>query len=155
MLLLKLALNFQDLIEKSQTVLKIQSKCRLNFQEIEYFHQVECSLSVLLKPLFGTSFGKRVPPVVTPPKNYWVVNIIYKAANLVDFQQKMVWMFYYLEKKIKKSLSIRKKSSVWEQHLWPEIYDLTNAKAQKWNILFQIFQEVQIYENIFRTNCNV
>ena len=35
MLLLKLALNFQDLIEKSQTVLKIQSKCRLNFRFIK------------------------------------------------------------------------------------------------------------------------
>ena len=43
MLLLKLGSDLPNLVKKFQSVLKISTKCRLNFHEVEYFHEVECT----------------------------------------------------------------------------------------------------------------
>ena len=43
MFLLKLGSELQNLIKKIQSVLKIKTKCRLHFQEVEYFQEVECT----------------------------------------------------------------------------------------------------------------
>ena len=43
MFLLKLGSELQYLIKKFQPVLKIKTKYRPHFHEVEYFHEVECT----------------------------------------------------------------------------------------------------------------
>ena len=44
MLLLKLGLKMPNLTKKIQFFLKIWTKFRLNSHEVEYFHDMECSI---------------------------------------------------------------------------------------------------------------
>ena len=41
MLLLKLGSELPNLVKKFLSVLKIWTKCKLNFHEVEYFHEAE------------------------------------------------------------------------------------------------------------------
>ena len=45
MFLLKLGSELQNLIKNFQSALKISTKCRLHFHEVEYFRKVECTFS--------------------------------------------------------------------------------------------------------------
>ena len=43
MLLLKLGSELQNLVKKLQPAIKILTKYKLHFHEVEYFHEVECT----------------------------------------------------------------------------------------------------------------
>ena len=64
MLLLKLGSVLPNLVKNFQSALKIWTKFRLNFHEVEYFHEVECIWGCVMRCQFfregGTQriFGK-------------------------------------------------------------------------------------------------
>ena len=52
MLLLKLGSVLPNLVKNFQSALKIWTKFRLNFHEVEYFHEVECTWGCVMRCQF-------------------------------------------------------------------------------------------------------
>ena len=66
MFLLKLGSELQNLIRKLQSVLKISTKCRLHFHEVEYFYEVECTR--------GRRLNTSVQNVIALPPAFFFLN---------------------------------------------------------------------------------